>query len=335
MSSNCARLSLSILLLALLLLVSSQTVLGQSQTPAPTPTGGTQAPTANTQAPMASTPAPTGNAQAPTAAADVVTNHSVIEMVAAQLPEEVIITKIQTSKTDFDLSTPALVELNKSGVSANIVKAMMSPKNTPVAAAPAPVVSADPNDPTAPHDAGIYIYANKKMILLEPTVYSQGKSGGVFASAMTYGIAKMKWKAVIRNQHADIQIDDPNAVFYFYFEEKSAGLSHQSFGGTSSPNEFTLLHFDVKGDTRETVVMKANAFGASSGTEDRANVSFTHTKITPGIYKVTPSAPLPPGEYGFISAMGIGAYGAGAAGASRVFDFGVGAPKQAEPATTH
>lgn len=102
--------------------------------------------------------------------------------------------------------------------------------------------------------------SGKKMMLLEPTVYTQGKSGGVFASAMTYGIAKVKWKAVVRNPRANVRFSDANAVFYFYFEEKSAGLSHAG-SGTSTLNEFTLLRFDVKGDTRETVVMKMNAFG--------------------------------------------------------------------------
>jgi len=47
-------------------------------------------------------------------------NQSIIEMVSARLPEEVIITKIQTSKTNFDLSTSALVELNTGGVFANV-----------------------------------------------------------------------------------------------------------------------------------------------------------------------------------------------------------------------
>ncbi|SRR5258708_2801575 len=50
----------------------------------------------------------------------VLTNQSVIEMAAAKLPEEIIIAKIQTSKTKFDLPTPALVERNTGGVSANV-----------------------------------------------------------------------------------------------------------------------------------------------------------------------------------------------------------------------
>ena len=62
---------------------------------------------------------------------NVLTNQSIIEMAAAKLPEEIITTKIQTSKTNFDLPTPALVGLNSRGASANIVKAMMTPMNAP------------------------------------------------------------------------------------------------------------------------------------------------------------------------------------------------------------
>jgi hypothetical protein len=62
---------------------------------------------------------------------NVLANQCIIEMAAAKLPEEIIITKIQTSKTKFDLPTPALVEPNNSGVSANVVKAMTTPKNAP------------------------------------------------------------------------------------------------------------------------------------------------------------------------------------------------------------
>ena len=58
-------------------------------------------------------------------------DQSIIEIVGAKLPKEIIITKIQPSQTKFDLPTPALVELNTGGVSANVVKAMMTPKNAP------------------------------------------------------------------------------------------------------------------------------------------------------------------------------------------------------------
>jgi hypothetical protein len=118
-------------------------------------------------------------------------------------------------------------------------------------------------------------------------------------------------------------MSDRQAVFYFYFEEKGAGLSHASFGGTSTPNEFTLLKFDVKNDSRETTVMKANAFGSSSGTDDKANIAFTFEKLRPGVYKVTTKSALAPGEYCFLGAETGSAFAPGAAQANRLFDFGV------------
>ena len=259
--------------------------------------------------------------------ADVVTNQTVLDMVNAKLPNDIIITKIQTSKTSFDLSTDALIKLNQNSVPSDVVKAMMQKSSTSAPAATAAAEPTDPNDPNTWHDPGIYAYVSngreRKLLMLEPTVYSQGKSGGVFASAMTYGIAKVKWKAVVRNAHANVKMGDPQASFYFYFEEKGAGLSHPEFGGTSTPNEFTLLKFDVKHDTRETTVMKANAFGSSAGTDDKANIPFTFEKIKPGIYKVTAKNPLSPGEYCFLSASYGGAYAPGAATANRLFDFSV------------
>ncbi len=262
---------------------------------------------------------------------EVVTNQTVLDMVNAKLPSDVIVTKIQTSPTQFDISTEALVKLNQSAVSSDVIKAMMQKNSATTASAEAAaatvVAPSDPNDPESPHDPGIYILIStgreRKMLMLEPTVYSQGKSGGHFASAMSYGIAKIKWKAVVRNAHANVKISDSKPAFYFYFEEKGAGLSHPAFGGTSTPNEFTLLKFDVKSETRETTVMKANAFGSSTGTDDKANIAFDFEKIKPGIYKVTSKAPLQNGEYCFLGAGMSSAFAPGAAQASRLFDFGV------------
>ncbi|MGA2372253.1 MAG: hypothetical protein ACLPPV_17920 [Candidatus Korobacteraceae bacterium] len=258
----------------------------------------------------------------------VLTNQSVIEMVQDKLPEEVIVTKIQTSKTNFDVSTNGLVALNKAGVPTSVIKAMItSTGNAASGSAAATAKTGDPNDPLVDHDAGIYIYyktsgGKRQLVELEPTVYTQGKSGGVFKSAMTYGIAKVKWKAVVRGPHAAIATTDPDAVFYFYFEEKGAGLSHSSFS-TSTPNEFTLLRFDVKKEERETIVMQANVFGSESGSQDNATIQFTFSKLRPGVYKVTPNAPMHPGEYCFLSAQTGGAFAPGAAAANKVFDFGI------------
>lgn len=266
-------------------------------------------------------------------AQQLMNNDSVIKHVKAGLSDDLIVTTINGSPGAYDTSADAIIALKNAGASDKVIQAIVLRSAGGAPAQPAPstaTTGTDPDDPNAPHEAGIYFYIasskGPKMTELEPSDYSQGKTGGMFASAMTYGIAKAKTKAVLRGAHANARGSDPNAVFYFYFELQAAGLSQASspFGGTSTPNEYTLLKFDMKSDTRETVIGKFNAYGASGGVDDKAVVPFTYEKLRPGVYKVTPKSPLVTGEYGFISTGGTVVAGPYAASTnSRVFDFGV------------
>jgi hypothetical protein len=293
-----------------------------------------------------SAPAPAAPDAQP-ATAKTLNNDAVIKLVKAGLSDDLIVTTINASAGNYDTSADGVIALKAAGGSDKVVSALVvkasapppAPQTAPaIAAAPAPPpapVATDPDDPASPHDAGIYYFDSKasagsKMKLLEPSVFGQNKTGGLFTSAMTYGIAKASTKEVLRNAHSNARVSDPNTVFYFYFEEKSAGLSNsqQPFSGTSTPNEYTLLRFDVKKDSRETTTGKFNAYGASGGTDQKAAVAFTYSRIKAGVYKVTLSAPLTKGEYGFMSPSGglvVGSMmgGATVSGTSRVFDFGV------------
>jgi hypothetical protein len=250
-------------------------------------------------------------------------NDSVIKLVKAGLSDDLIVTTVNAQAGTYDTSTDGLIALKAAGVSDNVVSAIVQkaaatpPTVTQLSSMPA---TADPDDPAAPHDAGIYVYdekaANHKMTMLEPTLYDQSKVEGLLAAVFSYGIAASKIKdvSVIRNAHANVRVSDPSASFYFYFERLDAGLSDVSglFGGTSTPNEYSLLRLDVKKDSRETVTSS----GFSGGTDEKANVAFTYIRLQPGIYKVTPNAPLPTGEYAFVLPAGV-------IGSSHVFDFGV------------
>ena len=275
------------------------------------------------------------------AAQQAMNNDAVIKLVKAGLSDDLIVTTINSSPGAYDTSANGLIALKEAGASDRVVSAVLMRNSAapPNASGPAPANSnlpstaaagVDPDDPSAPHEAGIYIYSasaptGSKMTMLEPNVYTQGKTGGVFASAMTYGIAKVKMKAVLRGAHANARVQDSQPIFYFYFEQTSAGLSNASgiFGGTTTPNEYTLLKFDIKGETRETMIGSANVFGASGGTDDKAVTAFSYTKLRPGVYKVVLNGALEPGEYGFISSGGSVAVGPmGGTTNSRVFDFG-------------
>ncbi len=257
------------------------------------------------------------------------TNADVIELVGMGLSDDVVVDKINTAEaTGFDTSIAGLKALKASKISDPVIRAMInSHPAAGVGAAPSDspaVTNSDPNDPISPHDPGIYMYTKDRdvarMVLLEPTEYSQGKTGGFFASSLTYGIAKVKTKAVVAGAHADVRSNYKDVAFYFYFEESQGETTHKRFGGSTTPKEYTLLKFDEKNNSRETLTASMNAFGSSSGTDDKANTGFTSTKVKPGVYRVVPAAPLAPGEYCFFPSTGK----SGADSANRLFAFGIG-----------
>jgi hypothetical protein len=77
-------------------------------------------------------------------AQEVLTNDSVIQMVKAGLPETVVIAKIKSTVTKFDLKTDSLVNLKKAGVSDKVLEAMVSTGSG------SPTASAMPAPPPAP-----------------------------------------------------------------------------------------------------------------------------------------------------------------------------------------
>lgn len=259
---------------------------------------------------------------------EVLTNENVITMVKAGLPASIIVNKIRASKTSFNTSTDELIRLKQASIPDEIINAMLEASGNVSTAKSAlgagDVSKTDPNDPLATHEAGIYLYeereGKKKMTQLEPSVSKQMKTGGVFASAMTAGLTKIKFKAALSGQNASLQLDNRRPVFYFYFEVKNAGLSSNTYYATS-PNEFVLVQLDIKTNTREVIVSQANAFGAQSGTMDKASRALKIEKLGPGVYKVTPQEDLAEGEYGFYNAGG-----AGPSGGAKIFDFGIKHP---------
>jgi len=182
----------------------------------------------------------------------------------------------------------------------------------------------------SPHDSGIYLYSKNrngeiKMIALEQAAYQGSKTGGLFATAMTYGIKKAKMKAVIPGQHAAIRTADTLPTFYFYFEDKGAGLGKSTFGSSASnPSQFALVRLEITKSSRETTIGQFGAFGTSMGTDEKSMITFKTEKLRAGMYKVTLERSLDAGEYCFLaSTANVGAFGAGAAGAAQIFDFGV------------
>lgn len=262
----------------------------------------------------------------PAAAAEVITNDTVVALVASGIGDEAVIAKIKASTGRFDLSTNQLIALKNKGVSGPVLAAMLA-GGAPAAAA----MSIDSPDPMAPHPSGVYLMNDwspqKRMQRIDATVTSQAKTGGIFGYALTGGIASMSIKAAIQDDSARTKAQASRPTFYFFFDESNPE-TRQNLSWTSgttaavtSPNEFTLVRLMPKKGRREARVGSMNIAGAKTGVMDSDRIAFDFEMVRPGVYRVVPKQPLKAGEYGFIQSI----TGGGSAGAltARIFDFAV------------
>lgn len=254
---------------------------------------------------------------------DTLNNSTIISLVRAGLGQESIIAKINASNGSYDTSTDALIQLKQAGVFDGVIAAMLQRSATPVLTNA--VADSSSANPLAPHAPGIYLLDSRgssRMVRIDATMANQTKSSNLLGYALTSGISSMKMKAVIPNPNARVEAAARRPVFYFYFTQSGALASLSQFGSNftamaASPNEFSLVRLDQKKDRREASVGSFGVFsGVKSGISDKARVSFTYEDVAPGVFKVTPSGDLLPGQYGFLHSVTPGA-------GARVFDFAV------------
>ncbi len=237
---------------------------------------------------------------------DILTNETVTMLHKKGLGAGIIINKIKTSKTAFDVSTDALIKLKDDSIPDDIVSTMIesADKNK--------VEIVDLNDPAVTRSSGIYHFnpqdSSKLLTRIDPTVVSGGKTGGVgqaLALRYTGGLANMKSTSVLSGSNAHKQIKSGQLVFYFYFDRNKGNLNQMGamnwwFATASSPNEFALIRLDPKKDSREFTTGKANAYGHTTGIDEAQKVRFDYIPVSEGIFKVIITSSLPPGEYCFI-----------------------------------
>jgi hypothetical protein len=78
---------------------------------------------------------------------EVLTNDGVILMVSRQLPRDLILTKIQSTAQNFDLTADGLVRLNQNKVPSAVIKVMMAPGTGAVASNARPIGAIENLDP--------------------------------------------------------------------------------------------------------------------------------------------------------------------------------------------
>jgi hypothetical protein len=262
-----------------------------------------------------------------TAFAETLTNATVIALVNAGLGQETIAAKVRNATGDYDVSTEKLIELKRLGVSDSIIAAMLDSATKSQTQA-ATAFQNESTDPKLPHAAGLYVLADwdspAKMARLDATTANQSRTSGMFGAILTSGLAPLKIKTAIPNPTAKIKVKNARPTFYFYFDQANpnggvGSLYFSSLGASvTSPNEFSIVKFQVKKQLREVTTGQASFGGQKFGLVDKDKTPFSASDVSPGVFKVQIDGAMPKGEYGFVYSTG-GGIGGGAI--SRVFDF--------------
>lgn len=266
---------------------------------------------------------------------EVLTNSSVVALTKAGLDKSLIITTIKSTESKFDVSATTLIALKKQGLSNEVITAMVEKMtHAPTdATKQTPASSSQGNGGLLGNlEPGIYYQdSQNKFIQLEPSIFTSSKTGSGIGAALSYGIAKVKSKAVLSGPTANLKFTGSTQTFYFIFPKNSAGnIGNEGnqnlwISSATSANEFVLLKFKSintsKQKAREVVTGSYGTYsGFSNGIPDDNKVAFRSEKMSTGVYKIYFETPLQSGEYAFIHAGGS-ATAAGGAPAQKAFDF--------------
>ena len=241
----------------------------------------------------------------PALAQDVMTNQSVVDMLKAGLTERVIVAKIRTSATNFDVSTEALIALKKGGVPEKVIEAMMSPT---AAASPAPAAPAG-----APPAASVAAVAPGTMAApARPTVFHV--VAGKEVELMAAGTEVQTNRARYAGRSTEVVIGGNKAKY-------RTGDRQPTFVITAAPNEMPLVRLEPGKNDRNLKVGSGSSAPYAGGSSRRGirsedMIDVDVERDSRGFYRVRPRAPLAPGEYGFAASRGGSAVGG-------IYDFGV------------
>src|SRR6266446_5383231 len=232
-------------------------------------------------------------------AQEVLTNDSVIQMVKAGLPEAVVIAKIKSTSSKFDLKTDSLVSLKKAGVSDKVLEAMVAAgsgaaPSTAAAAPPAPALAAG----ALKTQDVIYQLVAGKYVEMFATSANLETNMAFFQS---------KSEVVLEGKKAQYRTSEKQPVFLSTYSSTDAPLVRLKPGDDHNDRNLKIGSgaFMPFGGTQKM------------GVRNEVKIPVSIERDPRGFYKVTPAAPLAPGEYGFILATGFGA------GSGKIYDFGV------------
>jgi len=217
---------------------------------------------------------------------EVLTNVSIINLHKAGLDAGVISSKIESSSCKFDVSTNGLVGLKKQGVPDDIIKLM---------------VEKDSNKPATPSGSSKPIAEPKKenvktsalSVDLMNHVYVYYKSRQS-AKALEKSVAGIRTKQGMFGGSAMLQVDGAKSGIQVSQDDATSFVINT---GSNTLPELVLYKVKSAKNKREVASMKVNTFTGVKTGEDV--IALDITKLSEGIFQISPNKKLEKGEYFF------------------------------------
>ena len=280
----------------------------------------------------------------------VMTNKDVVKLVQAGIPENIVVQKIQTSKTKFDTSVDGLLELKKGGVSDNLIAFIMNPNAAPPAAAPppapaptaAPPPAANPNpgaggpasNRAQPVAANVTNVAMKTQPEQHAEITQAPKNFGVYIEQngelkpigriqTKVQISKFRslLKSVVPFVRQKIDINIPGAHSTSRYETLRPNF-YAYFPPSRDVSKFKLLQCKITGqEYNQRTVANASVLFSTEQNQDEVLCDIGPTSVR-DLYRISPREDLPTGEFGFVEGN-TGSKSASNIEILDVYDFGV------------
>lgn len=236
------------------------------------------------------------------------TVEDVIKLSKAGLSDDVIITQIKKRPQPFDLTPDELISLKNSHVSERVIETMVGTSVAPTSGGKTTSVVPDAPRPMPVPDEvqslseGFYYKSPQGWKRLEPISMAGGglkHVGKMFVPGLT---PQMVW--TFRGAEAPVQIEGKRPTFCV---KESPSLA--SVAGRSE-RDLVMVRFDKKKDHRELQTTNGgNMFTFKAGLSKDRTPDITTKTITDGVFIVTSSEDLKPGEYMLtFAALGYSGY---------------------------
>ena len=236
------------------------------------------------------------------------TNSDIIKLSKLDLGSEIIIAKInQSKKFDFKLDTDSLVHLKQSGVSKDVIAAMLKkttpPESPAVPAASPTTTTVVPVMPPTPGDEGVLLLAGGKELKMHSVLGDLSTTWAYVTTLMFLDFPGLK---------ADLQTTEPTPKILIKSKKSPRGRVF-----------FVKCESNKKDENRSVKLGRAGVFSNKSwGSPDKDwTIDFESKEITDGIWEITPKKPLEEGEYGLLFKGGF--MGMLEPTRGELFDFGV------------